>query len=160
MEYFEVESSNSVNYDALATHTPTEFYDAITNLNPILARSKAGIYWSAETDTDASKFDGINFVPSANILSIKWVNTNEASQSQSDIAVHHYFQIEITLKPSDTDRDFRADMELIYTTEWQLKSAMRNIAIPEGTQYTYPYIGRTDVDMYRSNGQGWGCYVY
>ena len=144
----------------MATHTPTEFYDVITNLNPILARSKAGIHWAADTDTDASKFDGINFVPSANILSIKWVNSQSAGQSRSDIAVYHNFQIEITLKPSDTERDFRADLELIYTTEWKLKTAMQNIVIPEGALYRYPYIGRTDVDMYRSNGQGSGFNVY
>ena len=141
--------------------TPTEFYDAISSSNPILARSAAGIHWSAETDVDASKFDGINFVPSADILSISWWNSNKAGQSQNGISVYHNFRIEINLKPSETMRDFKADLEVIYATEWALKKAMEtDIVIPEETRVNYPYIGRTDVDMFRSNGQDFGFDVF
>ena len=129
----------------------------LINRNPIIDEASKGIEWSRGVDgDDYSKFAGTGFEPSAEVYSIKWRNVFRTYQGQRGPTARHDPKLDIVLtkEAEGTERDFKADLDLIYAIDWALgKTAIRNFQVSEGTVIQYTYDGRTDVNIYRMESE-------
>lgn len=136
-----ISSNNEVLYNT--TKSDNQLLNSLINKNPILTQAQAGISWSCLTDEDAMKFTGIDLVISSEILQLNWKNTITVDSG----SVFHAFEISIILKKHAGRRNFRADMEVVYATEWAIKKSMEALIAPADSSVASMVNGRTNVKL-------------